>query len=180
MGMETNTMIGESLTLAMRLENIKPFIMTMAKMWFTEIIDDIHTLKQIKNILTRGHSHLRDSLNIGYLSYELGYFDAFQARFASGTLIWESQVAVVSLIIILLLISVIFYIIMTNIMYGGRVFLATDVGAIDVPVVIGTWLSLIAAYFGGVTFTIIMILTYARISIPYLLTALDYRCNEGV
>jgi peptide/nickel transport system permease protein len=61
---------------------------------------------------------------------------------------------------------------LSRIIYGSRVALLVGVGTVAVAATIGTTLGLVAAYFGGWTFTVIMRLTDAMMAIPALLLAL--------
>jgi ABC-type dipeptide/oligopeptide/nickel transport system permease subunit len=61
---------------------------------------------------------------------------------------------------------------LSRIIYGSRVALLVGVGTVAMAATIGTALGLVAAYFGGWTFTVIMRLTDAMMAIPALLLAL--------
>ena len=61
---------------------------------------------------------------------------------------------------------------LSRIIFGSRVALLIGIGTVAVAASIGTTLGLIAAYFGGWVFTIIMRLTDAMMAIPGLLLAL--------
>ena len=61
---------------------------------------------------------------------------------------------------------------LSRIIYGTRTSLAVGIGAVGIAAVIGQFLGLIAAYFGGMVYIIIMRLTDALMAIPMLLSAL--------
>jgi len=61
---------------------------------------------------------------------------------------------------------------LSRIIYGSQVALLVGVGTVAMAATIGTALGLVAAYFGGWTFTVIMRLTDAMMAIPALLLAL--------
>jgi ABC-type dipeptide/oligopeptide/nickel transport system permease subunit len=60
----------------------------------------------------------------------------------------------------------------SRIIHGSRIALLVGVGTVAMAATIGTTLGLIAAYFGGWAFTLIMRLTDAMMAIPALLLAL--------
>lgn len=61
---------------------------------------------------------------------------------------------------------------LSRIIFGSRIALLVGVGTVALAATVGTALGLIAAYFGGWVFTIIMRLTDALMAIPALLLAL--------
>ena len=61
---------------------------------------------------------------------------------------------------------------LSRIIYGTRTSLAVGIGAVGIAAIIGQFLGLIAAYSGGMVFTIIMRFTDALMAIPMLLNAL--------
>jgi peptide/nickel transport system permease protein len=61
---------------------------------------------------------------------------------------------------------------LSRIIYGTRTSLAVGIGAVGIAAIIGEFLGLIAAYFGGMVFAIIMRFTDALMAIPMLLAAL--------
>jgi ABC-type dipeptide/oligopeptide/nickel transport system permease subunit len=61
---------------------------------------------------------------------------------------------------------------LSRIIYGSRIALLIGVGTVAAAATVGTTLGLIAAYFGGWVFTVIMRLTDAMMAIPALLLAL--------
>jgi len=61
---------------------------------------------------------------------------------------------------------------MSRIIYGSRTSLLVGIGAIGISTIVGTFLGLCAAYFGGWTYTIIMRLTDALMAIPMIINAM--------
>jgi ABC-type dipeptide/oligopeptide/nickel transport system permease subunit len=61
---------------------------------------------------------------------------------------------------------------LSRIIYGTRTSLAVGIGAVGIAAIIGQFLGLLAAYFGGMVYTIIMRFTDALMAIPMLLAAL--------
>jgi peptide/nickel transport system permease protein len=61
---------------------------------------------------------------------------------------------------------------LSRIIFGTRTSLAVGVGAVFIAAVIGQFLGLSAAYFGGMVYTVIMRFTDALMSVPMLLNAL--------
>jgi peptide/nickel transport system permease protein len=61
---------------------------------------------------------------------------------------------------------------LSRIIFGSRIALLVGIGTVAVAASIGTTLGLVAAYFGGWTFTVIMRLTDAVMAVPGLLVAL--------
>lgn len=61
---------------------------------------------------------------------------------------------------------------LSRVIYGSRVSLIVAIGAIGVSAIVGESLGLIAAYFGGVVYQIIMRLTDTLMAIPMILIAL--------
>jgi peptide/nickel transport system permease protein len=61
---------------------------------------------------------------------------------------------------------------LSRIIYGTRTSLAVGLGAVGIAAIIGELLGLMAAYFGGMVFAIIMRFTDALMAIPMLLAAL--------
>ena len=62
--------------------------------------------------------------------------------------------------------------IFTRILYGARTSLTVGIGAVGLSMIIGQLLGLIAGYFGGVVYNIIMRLIDALMSIPIILLAM--------
>jgi ABC-type dipeptide/oligopeptide/nickel transport system permease subunit len=61
---------------------------------------------------------------------------------------------------------------LSRIIFGSRIALLIGVGTVALAATVGTTLGMIAAYFGGLVFTLIMRLTDAMMAIPALLLAL--------
>ena len=61
---------------------------------------------------------------------------------------------------------------LSRVIYGTRISLLVGIGTVGLAAVIGMSLGLIAAYFGGITFAIIMRLIDALMAIPMILSAL--------
>ena len=61
---------------------------------------------------------------------------------------------------------------LSRIIYGTRTSLAVGMGAVGLAVIIGELLGIIAAYFGGIVFAIIMRFTDALMATPMILNAL--------
>ena len=62
--------------------------------------------------------------------------------------------------------------ILSRVIYGTRISLIIGIGAVGMAAIIGQALGLIAAYFGGLVFTIIMRCIDALLAVPMVLTAL--------
>jgi peptide/nickel transport system permease protein len=61
---------------------------------------------------------------------------------------------------------------LSRILYGTRTSLVVGIGAVGIAAIVGEILGLIAAYFGGIVFVIIMRLTDALMATPMILNAL--------
>jgi peptide/nickel transport system permease protein len=61
---------------------------------------------------------------------------------------------------------------LSRIIYGSRTSLIVGIGAVGIAAVIGELLGLLAAYFGGIVFIVIMRLTDALMAVPMILNAL--------